>query len=407
MTAAIVLSAQTTALGIVRALGVMGVPVVVVHYDWRDIAQHSRYVVEKVSATHPEVDEEAFVATILKLSDRWKDAVLFPASDETLLIAARHKDLLNRHFQVACPDYALVLQVIDKRKTCLLAAAAGVPVPQTLLPTSVAELKEFGCMIGFPCLLKPAQSHLFFGHFRRKMFIADNQGTLLDAYLQACDAGLDMMVQEIIPGSDQEVVNYNSYSHSGTPLVEFMADHVRNAPLHYGSPRVACSSNLPGLIAPGRQLMRALGFSGFTCVEFKRDPRDGRFKLMEINGRHNLSTLLAVRCGINFPWLEYKHLAYGTIPEPHAYESGIYWIDMTRDIAYSLRNAFSERYAPASYLRPYLSPKVWAIFDYADPKPFRQRIRSLAGYMACNSGMCKHFKPRMVKQIGHEGPVLR
>ena len=29
----------------------------------------------------------------------------------------------------------------------------------------------------------------------------------------------------------------------------------------------------------------------------KRDARDGRYKLLEINARHNMSSLLAVRCG--------------------------------------------------------------------------------------------------------------
>lgn len=379
MKPAIILSAHTAALGVVRSLGKRGVPVVVVHYDERrDTGQYSRYVTEKVAAPHPNEDEESFVATILELRERWKDAVLIPTSDETLLVASRHKELLGRYFRVACPDYATAIQVIDKRKTYTIAKAAGIPVPQTLLPVSVAEVKEFSRTIDFPCLLKPAQSHLFYERFKSKMFIATNPLKLIDYYLQASEAGLDMMIQEIIPGNDCEVVNYNSYTISGTPLAEFMAVHVRNAPPSYGSPRVACSTWLPELLEPGRQLIEAMTFSGFACIEFKRDGRDGLFKLMEINGRHNLSTLLAVRCGINFPLLEYLHLAYGEVPQKQYYESNIYWIDMTRDIAYSIRHLFNERYSMAKYLQPYLGSKVWAINDSSDPFPFRKRLSLLA-----------------------------
>jgi D-aspartate ligase len=366
----------------------------VVHYDPRDIAHLSRYVSEKVLAPHPKDDEENFVATILELSQRWHDAVLMPVSDETLLVASRHKELLGRHFRVACPDYATVVQVIDKRKTYAIAKAADIPVPQTYLPVSAAEAKEFSQMVGFPCLLKPAQSHLFFEHFRSKMFVADNPSELIDYYLQASDAGLDMMIQEIIPGSDREVVNYNSYTISGTPLAEFMADHVRNAPPCFGSPRVACSKWLPELLEPGRQLMESISFSGFACVEFKRDSRDGLFKLMEVNGRHNLSTLLAVRCGINFPWLEYRHLAYGTVPQQQSYETNIYWIDMTRDIAYSIRHLFNERHTLAEYLQPYQGPKIWAIFDWFDLFPFWKRLSFLTGSFLSNTANKAYNKSR-------------
>ena len=369
------------ALGVTRALGKMGVPVIVVHYAPSDVAQFSRYVVKSVLAPHPEVDEAAFLDSVIQLSDQWKDATLFPVSDETLLVAARHKDRLSKHFKVACPDYATVLQVIDKRKTYPIAAAAGVPVPKTLLPTSEKELQEFGQLIDYPCLLKPAQSHLFFELFRKKMFTADDLNELLSYYRQARDAGLDMMVQEIIPGSDQDVVNYNVYAHSGKPLVEFTADHIRSAPPHWGSPCVARSRVIPELIEPGRRLIEAFGFTGFACVEFKRDHRDGLYKLMEINGRHNLSTLLAVRCGINFPWLEYQYLSNEKIPHQQAYEEGIYWIDITRDITSSFRILFRERYSPANYLRPYLNPKSWAIFDWLDPRPFWKRLIYLASLL--------------------------
>ncbi|MDG5467375.1 hypothetical protein P9J64_03475 [Deltaproteobacteria bacterium IMCC39524] len=379
MKPAIILSANTASLGVVRALSKMGVPVVVVHYDPRDMAQYSQYVAERVVAPHPKEDEENFIATLLELSERWQGAVLMPVSDETLLIASRHKELLGRHFLVACPDYATVVKVIDKRKTYTIANLAGIPVPQTLLPVSAAEAKEFSQMVGFPCLLKPAQSHMFLEHFRKKMFVADNPSEIIDYYLQASDAGLDMMIQEIIPGNDREVVNYNCYTISGTPLVEFMASHLRNAPPCYGSPRVACSKWQPELLEPGRQLLESISFSGFACVEFKRDSRDGIFKLIEVNGRHNLSTLLAVRCGINFPWLEYRHLAYGTIPQQKPYESNIYWIDMAKDIACNFRHLLNERYSLAEYLRPYGGSKVWAIFDWSDPFPFIRRIISQAG----------------------------
>ena len=375
----IILSAHTMALGVVRSLGTQGVPLVVVHYDPRDMAQRSRYATQTLAAPHPLQDEDGFVAQVMQLAKKWQGAVLMPVSDETLVVAARHKEALSRHFRVACPDYATACQVIDKQQTYRLAVTAGVIAPRTLMPQSLAEVQDFNDEVLFPCLLKPAQSHLFYTRFGVKMFVAENAAQLLNGYNRATDAGLEVMIQEYIPGSDGDVANYNCYAVDGEVLAEFTADHIRNAPPWFGSPRVVRSRQIDALLAPGRRLMQALKYTGYACTEFKRDRRDGEYKLMEINGRHNLSTLLAVRCGINFPWLEYRHHAYGDLPAAQTFQSGVYWIDLSRDIAYSLKHRGEEQYALRDYLRPYLHPHVWAICDWRDPLPFLQRIVNLGG----------------------------
>lgn len=375
----IILSAHTMALGVVKALGRQGVPLVVVHYDRRDMAQRSRYVTQRQAAPNPQKDEAGFVAQVLQLAGKWKGAVLMPVSDETLVVAARHKEALSEHFRVACPDYATVCQVIDKQQTCKLALTAGVAAPRTLMPQSLMDVQEFCAEVVFPCLLKPAQSHLFYSQFGVKMFVAENPAQLLEDYRRAADAGLEVMVQEYIPGGDGDVANYNCYAVGGKVLVEFTADHIRNAPPWFGSPRVVRSRQIDALLEPGRRLMQALNYTGYACTEFKRDRRDGQYKLMEINGRHNLSTLLAVRCGINFPWLEYRRHAFGDLLAAQTFQSGVYWIDLSRDIAYSLKHRGEEQYALRDYLRPYLHPHVWAICDWRDPLPFLQRIVNLAG----------------------------
>ena len=375
----IILSAHTMALGVVKALGRQNVPLLVVHYDQRDMAQRSRYATQTLAAPHPQEDEAGFVAKLLQLADKWQGAVLIPVSDETLVVAARHKDVLSLHFTVACPDYATVCQVIDKQQTYHLAVAAGVAAPRTLMPRSLAEVQNFCAEVVFPCLLKPAQSHLFYTQFGVKMFVAENPDQLQDGYRRATAADLEVMIQEYIPGGDGDVANYNCYAVEGQVLAEFTGDHIRNAPPWFGSPRVVRSRKIDALLEPGRRLMQTLNYTGYACTEFKRDRRDGQYKLMEINGRHNLSTLLAVRCGINFPWLDYRYQAYGERPDTQTFETGVYWIDLSRDIAYSLKHYHEEKYALRDYLRPYLHPHVWAILDWQDPLPFIQRIMQLTG----------------------------
>jgi len=376
---AIVLSGHTMGLGVSRALGKMGVPVVMFHYPERDLARVSRYVVESIESPNPEHDEDGFVQKLVEYGTRRGGGLLMPTSDETVVAVARNKALLKQHFTVACPDWAVTQQFIDKKHTYALADAIGVPAPKTFVPNSLEEVEERAHLLGFPCLVKPSTGHLFYTRFKRKMFPVDNLDELVEVYRQAAQAGLQVMLQEIIPGDDSHGVNYNAYVWDGRALAEFTARKVRNAPPWYGSPRVAISEEISEVIEPGRRILQALQFAGFACTEFKKDARDGVYKLMEVNGRHNLSTLLAVTCGINFPWLEYRHHICGEVPSPRDFRKGVYWIDITRDVGYSLKYARKERYSIADYLRPYLKPHVFAILDFRDPKPFIRRIMLLLG----------------------------
>jgi predicted ATP-grasp superfamily ATP-dependent carboligase len=209
------------------------------------------------------------------------------------------------------------------------------------------------------------------------MISAKTLDQVIDVFQKSIDSGLEVMLQEIIPGDDNEVVNYNAYFWNGEPLIEFTAQHIRNAPPWFGSPRVVLSKQIPEVLVPGRKILKALNFNGYACVEFKRDPRDGQYKLMEVNGRHNLSTLLAVKCGINFPWFEYKHLSNGQIPSISGFQTGIYWIDIFRDLGYSAAYLLKEHYSLQQYLKPYFNPHVFAIFDIRDTKPFFKRFTFL------------------------------
>ncbi len=373
MKPAIILNGYTNALGVARSLGSMGVPVIMVHYDERDMGHVSKYIKECIIAPHPEREESKFIDLLMECSDRFKGGVLFPVLDETLVAVSRHRDKLKNHYIIACPEWSIVRQYIDKKQTYALAEASGVPAPKTIVPQSIDNVKSYSQTVNYPCLVKPSQGHLFYEHFKCKMFPVDNAEQMISVYQQAEAAGLEVMLQEIIPGGDTAVVNYNAYFYEGKPLVEFTAEHIRNAPPLWGSPRVALSKSITEVVEPGRKILQAMGFYGYACTEFKKDTRDGVYKLMEVNGRHNLTTLLAVHCGINFPWLHYRHLVENELPTVHDFKKGIYWIDITRDIGYSIKYLRQERYSIKQYLRPYFNKHVFAIFDLKDLRPFIRR----------------------------------
>jgi D-aspartate ligase len=377
---AIVLSTHIMGLGVIRGLGVKGVPVIAVQYDDRDMGYASKYVKGRIRAPHPEVHEDQFVDSLVEVADRFGGGVLIPSDDATLVAVSRHKGILERYYSVACTEWAITEKLIDKKHTYALADEIGVPAPRTMVPYSIEDVEDYSGKAQYPCLVKPSQSHRYWGLFKEKMVKVDNIDQMIAAYRQARDAGLEVMLQELIPGVDSSVVNHNSYSWGGEALVEFTAQQLRKAPPETGSPRVVVSRHIPEVIEPGRKILRALGYYGFSCTEFKKDPRDGIYKLMEVNGRHNRSSALAVRCGVNFPWLHYRHLAYGELPSACDYEDDVYWIILDSDLGHSAKNLNKERLSLKQYAQPYLGTHVFAILDWKDPKPFIKRCIGLFGF---------------------------
>jgi D-aspartate ligase len=383
---AVVLSTHTMGLGVIRALGIMGVPVIAYSYNDRDMGSVSRYIKKLVRVPHPEEGEEHFVATLIALSAQSGGGLLIPASDETLTTVSRHKEELSRYYTVACTDWPVTERFIVKRHTYALAHAHGIPAPKTAVPRSREEAVEYGASATYPCLVKPSESHSYFEVFKTKMVEVMDLDELLAAYQSAAHHGFEVMIQELIPGDDTCGVNYNAYFWDGEPLVEFTAQQIRNAPPEFGSPRVVMSKHIPEVLEPGRAILRAMGFYGYACTEFKRDPRDGVYKLMEVNGRHNRSLMLSVRCGLNFPWLQYRHLMLGEPPGRNpgngndpawGYPEGVYWIALMEDLYHSAKYRKVEGQRLIDYVRPYTSPHVFSVLDRRDMRPFVRRVASL------------------------------
>ena len=372
-TPAIVVHTHIVGTAVIRALAHTGVPLIALQYADNEVGYLSRYVTESIRVPSLKDNEAAFLRRVMELGDRFSGALLIPTDDYSLTTLSAHKQQLKTKYVVAADDWERVSECINKQHTYARAKALGIPCPVTLLVRSREDLQTCVDGLHFPCLLKPTQGHRFQDVFGVKMFKAENSDQLAAAYARAQAAGIETMLQEIIPGPDAEGVNYNSYFVDGKPIAEFTAKKVRLEPPFFGSPRVIVSKSIPEILEPGRALLRDLKYTGFSCMEFKRDSRSGVYTLMEVNCRNNRSGSLAVRCGINFPWIMYQHLVKGEITPQTGFRENVAWIEGTSDLVRFFVSHSAERYSIRDYLRPYLMEKEFAFFSFRDPLPFFKR----------------------------------
>lgn len=375
---ALVIYAHIVGMAVIRSLGKMEVPVYTLNYSENEMGQYSKYVKGRLKVPDPRKDETAFIEKLVELGSQFAGSLLIPTDDYTVVVLSKNKELLQSYYVVAVEDWPVVEKCIEKQYTYGIARSCGIPAPATFTVGSSGELALIRDQITYPCLIKPCKGHTFFDHFGVKMFRVANDQELLARYDLVERAGFSIMIQEFIPGDDSQGVNYNSYFVDGDPIAEFTAQKVRLEPPFLGSPRVLVSRRIPDILENGRHLLRKLNYSGFSCMEFKKDQRDGGYKLMEVNCRNNLSGALAVTCGINFPWIMYRHLMYGEVNRAGTFRENVYWIDLDKDVLRFFISRKEEGYTLKQYLEPYLKEKVFAILSITDPLPYLKRISYLS-----------------------------
>lgn len=306
---AVVLGSTVNGLSFARSLGRAGVPVLVLDTGL-SYAARSRYA---TAIELPPVEErpDLWLDLLMGLGAQLDaPGVLLPTLDPHMLFVSSRAADLSQRFRFLVADAETVERIVDKRRQYETAASAGVAIPATAYPASVEQAVAAAAdRISYPCLIKPYRSHLGQRAFDRKLAVASNPDELAAAYTSYCERGIQVMVQEIIPGDDSELFCYEGlWDEGGEERAWITVQKLRQYPPGFGSGSLMMSVDSAPTAELSRDLLRAFRYRGLASIEFKRDPRNGRLVLMEINARSFAGTQLAVSAGVDLPMLLYRRL---------------------------------------------------------------------------------------------------
>jgi predicted ATP-grasp superfamily ATP-dependent carboligase len=297
---------------------------------------------------------------------RYRGAVLIPCSDDGLELVSRHAARLRALGYVLTHRPELIVPMLDKAATYRLAREAGVPVPRTLVVEQPSDLDPEAAGIGFPCAYKPVVSHRFARHFACKAFIVQTREGLMAAHRRTQAHGLTMMITEIIPGDDDQLVAYVSHlDDGGRPLVEFTHRKLRQWPSGFGLGSYAVSGWDPDVARLALRFLRHVGVSGVSHTEFKRDPRDGVWKLVECNYRF---TIEMVGAADDLPVLAYER-ALGAPGQPLRVRLGSHLWNPIPDVRSFRARRRQGEIRTVDWLRTLRRPLRAHVFRLDDPLP--------------------------------------
>ena len=366
---ALVMGADYRGLGVVRSLGRRGVPVWLLRQGGHLVASVSRYVRRNIPWSAD--DDFTLVQKLLCLGaennlDGW---LLFPTDDHAVALISRHHDVLSRQYTVTVPPWERLRFAADKRVLHETAAKLGIHQPWTVYPRSRAELSLLDCP--FPVILKPATRFRPNTLATPKAWRVENRSSLLARYDEASRlvGPNNLIVQEILPGGGETQFSYGALCKDGLVLASVAARENRQYPMDFGqfSTFVETVSE-PEIAEASERLLAAVRFNGLIELEFKKDPRDTHFKILDINPRVWGWHTLAQRAGVDFPWLLSLLLNHEPVPRVHG-RVGERWIHSIGDIAAALQQIRAGRLSVRDYLHFVKGPAESALFAWDDPAP--------------------------------------
>lgn len=355
-------------LDIIRDLSRHGVPLLALDANPRALGLSSRRAAGMV-CPDPKEDEEAFVLFLEALGRRLpRRAVLFPTHDEYIWPISRHAERLEPWFIVPFSRWGTMRHIHDKRAQIEAAWRCGVDTPRTVFVESAADLARGAEEIGFPAIFKPVESLAFKLRFRRHVLTIATREELQSVYARVDDCGT-LMMQEVVPGGDEELYTLGSYlDEESRPLAVFTGHKLRQHPPMFGHCRMAVSRWVPDMADAGVRLLQELGYHGVSQVEFKRDGNDGRYKLMEINARHWMWHALGTDSGVNLSYTAYADAVGRPFLAPRQTDGGK-WVILLTDVRDSLSEWRKGERALLPWVGTYTKVRRDGLYDLADPVP--------------------------------------
>ncbi|MBW4936381.1 carboxylate--amine ligase [Marinobacter sp. F4206] len=368
----LLLGGRENTLSVTRSLGKKGVSVYVMAP--RSCAAHySRYCKGSWIVPEGTIEEDFYQQQLIAndIPPCLENAVLFTCSDRAITFVAHFHNALNKHFDLGITPPDLHSSLLDKQETLSMAKEAGCDIPAYWHIETLSDIDEHLESITFPVLIKPIHSHKFEHEFGVKLLLVENKGDLISQAKRVLSADISFMLCEHIPGPDSLLSSYYTYmDDNAKEYFSFTKRIIRRSPKNFGRGSLHATEWLPETAEAGRRFFRGINFRGLGNVEFKRDLRDGKLKIIECNARFTAAQEQVFQSGVDIAGLIYRHLTGQQCPEFEGYREHLYYwywdddFDAYRDLRKLGELSFLE------WFRSLQHPKVFPYWSFADIRPF-------------------------------------
>jgi predicted ATP-grasp superfamily ATP-dependent carboligase len=371
----LILGSGVTLTGAMRALGGDGADVMA-QPDVQDFARRSRWY-RAAPAGLAGLTPGRLATALPELPS---GTVLVPCSDSWVrAVASLPSELRERYPSCLAPVPALDT-LVDKARFGATLARLGLPHPLTRPVAGTTDLDPVSDAVLEHSFLKPTDSQSFFARYQVKAFQLSGRADA-EQRLRTCVADcLGLVLQEYIPGPPTHHYFVDGFvDRAGAMRAVFVRQRLRMYPPDFGNSTLMVSvprtdaGDAPETLA---RLFEDLHYRGIFSAEFKRDARDGRFKLLEVNARPWWYVEFAARCGVNVCAMAVHDALGQPVANVERYVVGRHCVYPYYDLSAVQAESAAGRLSLLSGISSWLGA-IQPVFRWADPLPAMGEVAAM------------------------------
>jgi predicted ATP-grasp superfamily ATP-dependent carboligase len=369
-------------LGVARSLGVKNIPVKLINWYKYTPANYSKFV-EPIIFPDPIENEKEFIQLLISYGKSMcneynRRLLLLPSADNALLIISNYYEELIKYFIILgdSTEKKGIEQFIRKDYFFEMVKKVDLPTPLTIPCINDSDIDYAVKNIPYPCVVKPIIKDInfsFFDRYNAKAIEFDSPEPLYSTLSELLKGGYEVLVQEKIPGN-YGVNTLDFFSNrEGDIIAAFASFQARQDRPQYGTCTIMESKWIPELFEYGKKIIKSLKYWGMGTLEYKKDPRDGKFKFIELNVRPVLSIYKVTGGGVNIPFIGYQDI-YEKVNQKNvitpSYETnGLRWISLLEDFLVVMRSNYGLVTRIKMFMSSLHGKRVYNIFSLNDPLP--------------------------------------
>lgn len=371
------LGSGVTLLGVLRSLSQVDVNVIALP-DIDRLARRSRWYragPPSLSGMNPDtlarcLETLPAPTVVLPCTDLWARAVAGLSAE------------IRTRYPASVPPLKALDVLVDKGRFGSTLDRLKLPHPATRSISSVEDLDAVPDAILQRSFLKPKYSQQFFARFGLKAFRIADRTDAKTRLAQCIAGGFQMTLQEYIQGPPTNHYFIDGFvDRVGAIRAQFARRRLRMSPPDFGNSTLMVSvpvSDTANASATLKALFADIGYRGIFSAEFKQDPHDGAFNLIEVNARPWWYVEFATRCGVNVCDMAVRDALGEPIETMSEYAVGRFCVFPYYDLQAVRAELSARRLGLLDWARSWLGA-YQPIFRWSDPLPALGEVATMIG----------------------------
>jgi D-aspartate ligase len=364
----LILSLSATGLAVARALAVHDVEIYGTDSQF-SIGRFSRLIRKPFWGWYSQCDGLLLRNLIQFSSEQRLKPVLIPTDDKFMEFVSKYYHRLKKHFFLqGSLNPTTCRKFINKREFYKLCDLHQVAHPRTLFLTGNETADEILAGFQFPLILKPNIIHHWKKRLQgRKVILIEDKTALKRILNEYRNYLCEMILQEVITGPESNIFIHKGYfNRDGQVLCSFTGRKLRQYPVNFGSGCLVESAPAEEIAHMSVDFLSKLKMHGVCGSEFKYDPVEANFKIIEINIRPQLWDDLMRVANKELLWIAYRDLIGLDVPRDNNQVFGVKWSYLTRDLGSALWHIRKKNISLSGFLQSYKRIRTDAIIDPTD-----------------------------------------